>query len=320
MFNQNNKCWGIYTVCVVANLVLTACPSDESLLDQALACENTSADSQRSNSNQIIRIDSTQAGYEPVPVYHQINASRDGNVSLVYMVHEPPSGVSVKALLLMIPGGTMFSEIVSDTFVDGTPATGAGGNYLVRSAHLYAVKGYRVVTIQAPSDYINFVEGGAIKGGYSLDSYRTSSAHRSDLADIIAAAKDGDDGLSVAIVGTSRGALSAVTHFDLGFAIVLSNPVTGGKNGIPVSAGSAKAVSVPTLVMWHAGDGCSVSPASGSNALVDNFPDASGKGVKGGFEPGNDLCGGLSHHGFLGIESCASQQATDWIDSFLTGV
>ena len=93
-------------------------------------------------------------------------------ITMDYMVHEPP-GIPA-ALVVLIAGGQLNAGIQVGTGI-GSPPSFAGANFLVRSAHLFAAQGYRVLTIDRPSDFSDYI--GSSTSGYAYDGYRTSMAH-----------------------------------------------------------------------------------------------------------------------------------------------
>lgn len=287
-------------------------------LPPPIACSPTGDDSQGSSSELTYPINSVFNAMTAV-TYHTFSSPRtsmfEHPVDLSYLVHQA-SG-SPKALLVLIAGGQLIAGISGTTNIDGDPAASAGGNFLVRSAHLFAQQGYKVVTIDQPSDAYDYT--GDNGKGWALDGYRVSLAHAVDLSAIINRANDSN--LPVLIAGTSRGGVSAVAHSELASAIALSNPVTGGNNGHPVTHADAARVKVPAHVLWHDRDACGVTAPVNSYTLAGAFPDGSHNGLVGGFSPtGTNLCGGYSYHGFLGIESCAVNTSTSWMDEIVSGL
>jgi hypothetical protein len=286
-------------------LGLAAC--QQTPLPDPIACSSTGSDSQELGGGY-----SVITSIDGMALYHTFSSPRrsryGAEVTLQYLVHEPPA--TARAVLVLIPGGQFTAGIAGSG--DGSVATSAGSNFLVRSAHLFAQRGYRVVTMERPSDYIDYTGGDS--SAYFMDAYRTSVAHSVDLAAIIN--RVNTTNLPVLLAGTSRGAISAVAQAPLFSAIAISSPLTGGSNGDPVSHADAAKVAVPVHVLWHADDACSVTVPVNSYTLSDAFPDGDGVGLSGGFSPsGNDPCGALSYHGFLGIESCAVSTTTAWLDA-----
>lgn len=292
-----------------AALSLTSCSGSDGE-QYVVECLNTADDSQATANPTVFNlIDSAANGS---PTYHTFSGPRQslsaGIPTLDYMVHEPV-GTPKNTLLVLIAGGQLNAGITGTG--DGSSVLTAGSNFLVRSAHLFAMQGYRVLTIDRPLDYSDFLDPPASTDGYALDGYRTAVHHAVDLSAMINRVNTSHQ--PVILVGTSRGAISAVAQHSLAAAIAISSPVTSGSNGDPVSRDDASLVPSPAHVLWHINDGCSVTSPTDSKLLEIVFPDGKGTAVKGGFEPGTDLCGPESHHGFLGIESCAVSNTSAWL-------
>lgn len=282
----------------------------------ALACSSTSADSSFNGST----VDRIHSEDHTPNTYEQITVRT--SVTMDYMVHTPASG-SPKALLILIAGGQL-NAAIEGTNGTGQQATFAGGNFLVRSAHLFAAQGYKVVTIDRPSDYSVFMGGSTSNSAF--DTYRTSTEHSIDLQTIIAA-ENGSLGLPVAIAGTSRGTISAVAQQGLADYILLSAPVTSG-NGSPVGSPGVLPSDLgdkPVHLIWHASDGCFVSTPAAATQLAGEIANVTAVEVTGGINhpelsarANNQECdGSLAFHGFPGIESCVVQNATGWLDQQL---
>lgn len=277
-----------------------------------LACTNTAADSQFDGAT-ATRIHSEGQGS---PIYHLINNVRSkidsSAVSIDYMVH-PAQGVATpKAVLLLIAGGDLNAKIQG---TDGSTPSFASGNFLVRSAHLFAAQGYKVITMDRPSDYADYVTG--------MDAYRVSMKHAVDIATIVN--NENVANLPFIVVGTSRGAISAVANAGLAEAVAISGPVTVGDPPTqPVGSVDVDPANVasPAHVSWHVDDGCGVTPVSGSAELVSDFPDGTSQGIKGGFQDPARIsdCNANSYHGFMGIESCAVGAETDWMDGVVAAL
>lgn len=299
-----------------AILILSACGGGDgagSNLGGALnvACSSTANDSAQTSGGW------TRIHSESLGRYESVGLSRDSltsPTSMDYMVHEPPAGTDAAALIVLIAGGQLDAGIVGTS---GSAPTSANGNFLIRSAHLFAAQGYRVVTIDRPSDYQDFLNVDP-----SFDSYRTSMAHAVDLSQIINLENAADD-LPVIIAGTSRGSISAVAQHALASAVAISAPLTSG-GGSPIGTGSVLPADVtgPVHVSWHELDGCGVTTPANARSLVDDFPDATGVSISGGFASANAAspCKGSHYHGFPGIESCAVKQETDWMAAELASI
>lgn len=259
--------------------------------------------------------------HQHVPNVYRSLSVHNGTATIGYMVHGEENSNN-KAMIVLIAGGQLNAGI---TGPEGGTATSSSGNFLVRSAHLFAERGYKVVTIDRPSDYLNYT--GTLTGGYAMDSYRTSQEHYADISAIITAENSGGTALRVVIAGTSRGAISAVAQHTLADYLLISSPVTSGGNGTPVGHASVSPSSVgdkPVHLIWHKQDACHVSKPAGSASLTTKFANVSGVEISGGYnqpDPASssnpDCVGGLTFHGFVGIESCVVDNATDWLDARL---
>lgn len=251
------------------------------------------------------------------PTYHVAYTRRTAQntvVSMDYMLHEPPEG-SPQALLVLIGGGNFDMGITGDE-ISGE-VTHAGANFLVRSAHLFAQHGYRVVTVDRPTDWEDWTN----EYSSSVDRYRISTKHAVDLAAVLEDANGADD-LPVVLLGTSRGAISAVDKHFLSEAISISSPLTSGQIfpvGVDVGYGQVlpEDVNLPVHVMWHKSDGCVYTKPEDSLALLDAFPFVSGDELEGGFrdELEDRPCNWPDHHGFMGIESCTVNTIATWLDT-----
>lgn len=306
-------------------LALAGCSSSSSAPPpDPIACSNDPVlDSQLTGGATFTRIDSSAS--TPAPTYGVVTTryESDGTpVIMPYMLHQALDGssnpITGKALVLLIAGGQLTAKLVGNA---GTGIiTSAGGNFLVRSAHLFARQGYRVVTIDQPSDTSSVWNPISSPAGYAMDGYRISPSHAVDLVKIIQTA-DPARGLPVIIAGTSRGTISAVAQTRLADALALSAPLTvgSGPTSYPIVSAEAKPANVtgPAQVLWHVLDQCSKSPVNKAWSLAQDLVDGTGTSVDGGFVDPTDpinFCGAFSHHGFLGIESCAVGQHTTWMD------
>ena len=280
-----------------------------------VACTSTANDSVQTMGGW----DRIRSELNGVTAYNLLNLTRESMttvnpLTMDYMVHESVS--TAKALIVLIAGGQLTAGITGT----GNTLTGAGGNFLVRSAHLFAAQGYRVVTIDRPSDALDYT--GGLTNGWAYDSYRISTEHAVDLSQIINAVNNTN--LPVVIAGTSRGSISAVKQHQLGSLLAISAPLTSGGNGSPIGSAnvSPAGVSEPVHVSWHVLDGCSVTTPANAVSLMRDLPDAAGVEISGGFASASSTseCNADHYHGFPGIESCAVKQATDWIASELTNL
>jgi len=234
-------------------------------------------------------------------------------VFLDYMIHEAPAVAAPRALLVLIAGGALNAGIV----LDGSGGVSvAGGNYLVRSAHLFAAQGYRVLTIDRPDDYLDYYDG-LLSSSY--DDYRISMMHAVDLSAVIN--RVNTTGLPVVLVGTSRGAISVAAQHRLAELVAMSSPVTSGSSGFPVGTAEADPADVtePAYVLWHRQDACTGTTPGNAELLALALPDGTGQEASGGFiregfNTPDEVCGAFHYHGFYGIESCTAALHSSWLD------
>ncbi len=232
-------------------------------------------------------------------------------ITMDYMVHEPTG--TPTALVVLIAGGQLNAMIEGGNGI-GVAPTNAGGNFLVRSAHLFAAQGYRVLTIDRPADHRDYT--GGLSAGSAYDGYRTSMAHAVDLSQLINVV-NATDNLPVILAGTSRGSISAVAQHALASLLAISAPLTSGSIGTPIGTGNVLPANVPgpVHVSWHELDACPATTPANALSLVSDFPDATGVSISGGFASSSSTrtCNADTYHGFPGIESCAVKQETDWM-------
>lgn len=241
-------------------------------------------------------------------VYGELISRKTSNgddVVLQYVVHRPSDGTVTKAAIILIAGGTLR---LNPNGFDATTGNinSTGGNFLVRSAQLFAEGGYLVIVMNRPSDVADV--------SHEVDQYRISVNHAVDILELNR--QINTDNLPLMITGTSRGALSAVAANPIATAIHISSPVTSGslpslwlgEPGTPKL--QAAYVQRPARVSWHSGDQCGVTtPANAENFYNQLGPSASSSFYNGGVEvttaSGNVMvnnCGAFDFHGFLGIE------------------
>ena len=241
------------------------------------------------------------------------------DVTVQYMVHAPAG--PPKALVVLFSGG------IGATGITGDPVTGQvftnNNNFLVRSAQLFAERGYRAVTIDRPSIAPPDAE---------YNGYRMSAKHAQDIATVAAAANPGN--LNVFLAGTSSGALSVVPQWMLGIGSMLSSPVTTGPPGSAYIGSPAfptllpSFVGVPVHVMAHALDACGATSPANAAALHQQFLAAGISSefdqLTGGFDQSSDPtvgpCGARAYHGFLGIENAAVSEITARMDATLSNL
>ena len=212
---------------------------------------------------------------------------------------EPVAGA--KATVFLFPGGGGGFGKVED-------GKATSNNFLVRSASYFTANGFNVAIFGRPSD------------SEDLDyADRISDTHMADVRKVLDFVKT-QSAAPVWIVGTSRGTISATAtaiHVQGDIAgLVLTSSVVNFKKPGAVPKQDLAAIEVPVLVFHHAKDAC-------IHCRPDEVP-AAFKGVRnahvkklifvdGGANPTGDVCAGLHHHGFIGMEKEAVDAISDWI-------
>lgn len=251
---------------------------------------------------------------DPKPVYHVFitrNLADNSAVTLDYMVHD--TATTPKGIMVLIAGGELQADIVG---TEGMQPIDSSGNFVVRSAHRYQTAGYRVITIDRPSD--------ATGNNVAIDTYRHSMQHAVDIANILK--RENADGYNVIISGTSRGAISAAAMNTLVAGIAMSSPLTSG-SGSPVGSTNLplSRIKRPSHILLHTSDTCPFTLPADSRNLFNDLETAgvkvAGNEVIGGFRDDGvnaNVCGAFDFHGFNGIETCAVEKETTWADSLIS--
>ncbi|HSV54820.1 MAG TPA: hypothetical protein VLJ57_22040 [Burkholderiaceae bacterium] len=264
----------------------------------------------------------TLLGVAAAAVFAQPNASAPGVCSEVvaigthggtttrYALAQPPAaragGEGRVALVLLAGGGGHLN------LDDGGCPRALKGNSLVRSLVLFHDAGFVTALVDAPSDHA---------GADGLAGFRIAAEHAEDIGKVIADVR-ARTGAPVWLVGTSRGAISAVNAAarlsgpsapdGLVLTSALMSGFTGGHKpwvSQTVFDLPLEAIRLPVLVVGHAADKCIRSPAN----LMDNIT-ARTRGAReqvatvsgGPGKPGSprvDACEGRTPHGFLEQEA-----------------
>jgi pimeloyl-ACP methyl ester carboxylesterase len=191
----------------------------------------------------------------------------------------------------------------------GNPSWGRG-NFLVRSRGLFAQEGFLVALLDVPSDHAS---------GYGR--FRVTREHAQDVAAVIADLRR-QAPVPVWLVGTSRGTVSAANAAarlrDGGpDGLVLTSSVTRPSRNVTHSVldVALDEIRVPTLIVHHRQDGCSVNRFDEARLLprrLERAPRVEFLAVDGGTSSG-DPCEGDAHHGFAGIAPDVVQAIAAWI-------
>jgi hypothetical protein len=201
---------------------------------------------------------------------------------------------------------------VLDLDAQGRIGSGLRENHLVRTRSAYAAAGYAVFLPDVASDQ------------RGTRGYRFGADYANDIAAVIAEARK--VARPVAIIGTSRGALSVVAVFARQSAVrpdaaVISSGVLLGNEGGQGSAntvGDVSRVNVPVLLLRHRLDSCRVSaPADADRfkALLVGAPKVDIVTLDGGGPRSStsEPCGAAHFHGFNGIDDQAVTATVQWL-------
>lgn len=255
--------------------------------------------------------------------YHKIGFARnlaDGTpVSVDYMVHQPIG--TPKGVVVLFAGGPLDAKI--EGVSEGGSVTLFSNNFLIRSAHLFMKQGYRVISLDRPSDFARYnqANGTIDEKPAKYDRYRNSVEHAVDIAGVVR--RENAENLKVFFAGVSRGAISAAANNSMANGIALSSANSNlassiypvGSAGLPVSR-----IKRPVHMLMHQADTCNNTLPEYQKDLFDEITDAgipiTGDEVAGGFFDSTDesVCKSLHYHGYLGIETCAVQKITSALD------
>ncbi len=221
-----------------------------------------------------------------------------------YALGVPESGAAEKIALVLLPGGSGYANLD-----DKGCARALRGNSLIRSVPLFNAAGFVTALVDAPSNH---------QSADGLGGFRTATAHAEDLGRVIIDLRARTQA-PVWIVGTSRGAISAVnapsrlTGPAAPDGVVVTSALMAGQPGarIPWVSQSVfdlplEAIRMPVLVVGHAADTCVRSPPSLMEKITARTNGAREQvaTVTGG--PGSttagstvDACEGRSPHGYF---------------------
>jgi len=184
------------------------------------------------------------------------------------------------------------------------------GNFVVRSASLFAASGFNVAVMSRASD-LNDLDYGV----------RVGKEHMDDIRRVLQMIKEKFPG-PVWLVGTSRGTVSAAAagialrDEKLIDGIVLTSSVTDYKKVGAVPGQDLAAIKIPVLVLHHEKDGCRLCAPHEVPGIVNGLKNVPFKKlvmVNGGSNPQGDPCQAQHYHGFIGMEKEAVGIIADWI-------
>jgi len=185
-------------------------------------------------------------------------------------------------------------------------------NYLVRTRGDLVKRGVIAAIVDAPSDQ---------RGGWGMsDEFRQSDEHLTDISAVVDDLTNRFPGVSLFLVGTSRGTVSAAAlgaRFGarLGGVVLTATMFrqTGRQSKEPgpgLSRFDFATIKVPLLFVHHVSDQCNFTPYADAARLSEKYPLVS---VFSGDPPRSGPCDALSQHGFLGKESETVEQVVNWM-------
>jgi len=226
-------------------------------------------------------------------------------VTLRVLVDRPAAPIG--SVVLMAGG-----DGVLDLDARGNIGSALRGNHLVRTRAAYAAAGYAVFVPDVASDQ------------RGTRGYRFGTDYANDVAAVIAEARKVAP--PVAIVGTSRGALSVAALFTKQSAVrpdaaVISSGVLLGNEGGTGSAstmGDVSRINVPVMLLRHRFDACRVTPPADADrfkALLTGAPKVDVVTLDGGGPrvTTSEPCGAMHYHGFHGIDDQAVAATVEWL-------
>lgn len=208
--------------------------------------------------------------------------------------------------VILLAGGTGVLDLGDDGRMGGMSQ-----NHLVRTRQAYVRASYAIFVPDMASD---------LKG---TNLYRFGTPHATDLAAVVTTARA--VGGPVFVIGTSRGAVSAVALFAkqsgaLPDGLVISSGTLLDNGRIPgaASVGNLDRIRVPVLLLRHDSDGCASTPPGDADrfkALLKGAPRVDIESFSGGGpqRQNADPCGPQHYHGFLGIEDEVVARTVAWM-------
>ena len=228
------------------------------------------------------------------------------NVTQSYFLTSAPKELQAIAVLFPGSGGTIQLRN------EGGQPKFAGGNFLVRSRSEFVKRGVIAAIVDAPSDQ---------QSGWGMtDEFRLGEDHAADMSAVVEDLRKRLPNLSLFLIGTSRGTISAAA-----LAVRLKQPIAGtvltssmfraaGRNSKEPGPGLSKfdfaTIQTPLLFVHHVSDQCEFTPYGDAARLSEKYPLIT---VFGGAPPQSGPCDAFSAHGYFGKESETVEQIVNWM-------
>lgn len=209
-----------------------------------------------------------------------------------------------KVIYLLFPGHPGVLNLRKDE--SGEIKFTLGGNFLIRSRHLFAGEDSAAASMDAPSDELGSFE----------DSFRTTLKPAQDIGAVIDDLKRRYPNARIAALGTSA-SVTGVAHLaknlpDKIDAVVLTSSVSNGNFRIGmwgIGRFDFKDIKQPLLFVHHLNDLCPYSPHRGVANL--GYPLIT---VIGQAHPKSEACQAKSAHGYLGRETQVVDAIRAWVE------
>lgn len=223
--------------------------------------------------------------------------ARGGTQRVLIEVPASPAGSVV-----LLAGGT------GDLKIDEAGRIGGlYNNQLVRSRALYVAAGFAVAVPDIAADLKD------------TRNYRGAATHGRDIAAVIAHMRAISG--PVALVATSRGALSAATVMlkqsdALPDALVMTSGALRGPSSSAEAMGDPARIRVPVLLVAHRDDACPVTPPSGMAEYARRLtgsPKVETMVLSGGAPARGEACEAQGPHGFFGLDDQVVGAITGWL-------
>lgn len=209
-----------------------------------------------------------------------------------------------KVIYLLFPGHPGVLNLRKDE--SGEIKFTLGGNFLIRSRHLFAGADSAAASLDAPSDEM---------GGFE-DSFRTTPKPAQDIGAVIDDLKRRFPSARIAALGTSA-SVTGVAHLAKNLprkidAVVLTSSVTVASFRIGmwgIGRFDFSEIKQPLLFVHHLNDLCTYSPYRGVENLGHPLITVTGQDP-----PKSDPCQAKSAHGFLGREAQVVEAIRAWVE------
>ncbi|SJZ41378.1 hypothetical protein SAMN02745126_00947 [Enhydrobacter aerosaccus] len=201
---------------------------------------------------------------------------------------------------------------ILDLDAQGHIGTSLRDNEVIRTRASYVKAGYATFAPDVASD---------LRG---TQGFRFGSSYAADLGAVVGEARK--LGVPVAVIGTSRGAISIAALLlkqsaALPDAAVISSGVLmadAGEGGSASTVGDVGRIHIPILLLRHVQDSCPVSrpeDADRFKALLVGAPKVDIVTLNGGGPAtrGADRCGSSHFHGFYGIDDQVVAATVTWL-------